>query len=507
MGVLTAKPLRGLVEEAEWKLIRKDGSSFDAHVTISALTDAAGTNIGLMLIAYDITERKRAAEYLSHVAQHDSMTGLPTRSLFHDRLDVALAQAGRNKNRIALLLVDVDRFKQTNDMLGHHVGDALLIEIARRLRAFVRASDTVARMGGDEFVLLLSDLSEIREAEAVAEKLIQKMLDPIQVGERTLTISISIGLCLYPDSGSNGETLLRNAALALHRAKALGRNRHQTFTSEMAAASSRRRQLEAGLREAISLHELEVLYQPQISLKTGKVTGIEALLRWRSGKLGLVMPTEFIPLAEESGLIVPIGEWVMQTACREARQLQLDLGRPLIVAVNISPRQFQQDYLPRIVRETLAQCDLDAGSLELEITENILVSDSQKAMDILEEIRSFGVRLAIDDFGTGFSSMSYVMRFRVDRLKIDQSFVRNLTTDSDSKVVTTAIISLARGLNIQVVAEGVETTAHRDFLIAEGCDEVQGYLYSRPIPLQSVAATILAIEAKEPPGPEIASAA
>jgi diguanylate cyclase (GGDEF)-like protein/PAS domain S-box-containing protein len=507
MKVLMAKPDRGQVEEAEWKLVRRDGSRFDAHVTVSALTDAGGVIIGLMLIAYDITERKRAEEYMSHIAHHDSMTGLPTRSLFHDRLSVAIARAKRYRNKIALLLVDIDHLKRANDLMGQHIGDELLMHVVRRLKASVRGSDTVARMGGDEFVVMLSDLSDVHEAEVIAGKLIETMLAPIEIEGQTLIVTVSIGICLYPDSGGSDETLLKNADLALYHAKALGRNRRQTFTPEMASASSRRRLLERGLRDAIQLNELEVVYQPQVSLKTGKVTGIEALLRWRSGRLGMVMPTEFIPVAEESGLIVPIGEWVLQTACRDGRQLQLDLGRPLIIAVNISPRQFQQDYLPRIVRETLAQCDLDANTLELEITENILISDSQKAMDILEEVRSFGVRLTIDDFGTGFSSMSYVMRFRVDRLKIDQSFIRNMTTNSDSKVVTSAIINLARGLNIQVVAEGVESIAHRDVLIAEGCDEAQGYLYSKPVPVRSLEAAIQKIEEAEAPEPHIDAAA
>jgi diguanylate cyclase (GGDEF)-like protein/PAS domain S-box-containing protein len=494
IGVLTAKPMQGLVEEAEWKFIRRDGSQFDAQLTVSALTDPDGIVVGLILIAYDITERKRTEDYISHLAHHDALTGLPTRTLFHDRLSVALARALRNRRKVALLMVDLDNFKRVNDLLGHHVGDELLVQVAKRLQGSVRAYDTVARMGGDEFVVLLDDLHHVSQAEAIAEKLVICLQAPVTLGAQTLTPAASIGLCVYPDNGEGADALLKNADAAMYHVKGDGRNGYQRFTDDMASASTRKRQLEAGLDQAMALNELELVYQPQISLKTGKVTGVEALLRWRSGKLGMVGPGDFIPLAEESGLIIPIGEWVLRTACREGRRLQIEMGRPLTIAVNISPRQFQQDGLPRAIRATLAECGLDADSLELEITENLLVSDSPKAMAILEKVRSLGVRVAIDDFGTGFSSMSYIMRFRVDRLKIDQSFVRDMTSDADSNAVTAAVIALASGLNITVVAEGVETAAHRDLLHSKGCDEAQGYFYSAPVGIDLIAEIIRTVE-------------
>jgi diguanylate cyclase (GGDEF)-like protein len=494
IGVLMAKPLKGLIDESEWKFIRKDGSQFDAQLTVSAMMDQTGVISGLILTAYDITERKRTEDYISHLAHHDALTGLPTRTLFHDRLSVALARAARNRRKVALLMVDLDHFKKVNDLYGHHVGDELLIQVARRLQGSVRAYDTVARMGGDEFVVLLDELLHVEQAEAIAEKLIRALHAPVLVGTQTLTPEASIGICLYPDSGETADALLKNADAAMYQMKAEGRNGYQTFTDDMASASSRKRQLEAGLNHALALGEMELVYQPQISLKSGRVTGVEALLRWRSGKLGLVAPNEFIPLAEESGMIVPIGEWVLRTACREGRALQLEIGRELTIAVNISPRQFQQDSLPRMVQDTLDEHGLDPGTLELEITENILVSDSPKALGILEKVRELGVRVAIDDFGTGFSSMSYIMRFRVDRLKIDQSFVRDMAVNEDSLAVTSAVIALAAGLHITVVAEGVESVVHRDLLMSRGCDEAQGYFYSAPVPIERMRDLIRGLE-------------
>jgi len=494
VAILMAKPLKGLIEESEWKFIRKDGSQFDAQLTVSAMTDVQGVISGLILTAYDITERKRTEDYISHLAHHDALTGLPTRTLFHDRLGVALARALRNRRKVALLMVDLDHFKKVNDLHGHYVGDELLVQVAKRLQSSVRGYDTVARMGGDEFVVLLDDLLHVEQAEVIAEKLIMALQAPVLLGTQTLVPSASIGICLYPDNGEHAEALLKNADAAMYQMKAEGRNGYQIFTDDMASASTRKRQLEAGLKQALALNELELVYQPQISLKSGRVTGIEALLRWRSGKLGLVGPNEFIPMAEESGMIVPIGEWVLRTACREGRALQVEMGRNFTIAVNISPRQFQQDTLPKMVRETLEESQLSPESLELEITENILVSDSPKAMTILERVRALGVRVAIDDFGTGFSSMSYIMRFRVDRLKIDQSFVRDMAVNEDSLAVTSAVIALAAGLHITVVAEGVESAIHRDLLSSKGCDEAQGYFYSAPVPIDRMPDLIRGLE-------------
>ena len=494
LDVLTAKPQRGLVEEAEWQLIRRDGSRFDAQLTISSLTENGGNAIGYVIKAYDITERKRAQEYISHLAHHDALTGLPTRTLLHDRLSIALKHASRSGEKVSLLMVDLDYFKRVNDLMGHHCGDELLGIMAERLQGCVRASDTVARMGGDEFVVLLSGLARQEDAEFIVEKITTQLAIPACVGGQVFSPTASIGVCTYPDHGQTAETMLRNADLAMYQAKAGGRNGHRVFNQKLEQVAARNREVESNLNQALAKGEFELVYQPQISMKTGAVTGVEALIRWRSATLGTVMPNEFIPLAEGSGMIVPIGEWVLRTACKQGKQLQIRTGRALTVAVNVSPRQFQFSNLPKIVVEALADANLDPAALEIEITENILVGNSSKPVEMLEELRAAGVRVAIDDFGTGFSSMSYILRFRVDRLKIDQSFVREMTTCNNNYAVTAAVMAMARSLQIPVVAEGVETAAHRDLLALEGCDEGQGYYYSRAVSYDSLPAVIRAIE-------------
>jgi len=393
-------------------------------------------------------------------------------------------------------MVDLDNFKRVNDLMGHSVGDDLLRHVAEQLRNSVRTSDTVARLGGDEFVLILDRLHSADEAERVAEKLLARLRAPLVVGNETFSPTASIGISLYPEDGQIPEDLVKNADTAMYTAKAEGRNGFKAFQYAMAAASSRKRQLEIALNRALIADEFELLYEPQVDLVTGTVTGVEALLRWRSKHLGLVMPTEFIPLIEESGLIVPIGEWVLRTACRDGRKLQLELGRGLSIAVNISPRQFQQRGLPQAIRQAMIEGDLEPKYLELEITESVLVSDSAKAMGVLDEVRALNTSMAIDDFGTGFSSMSYIMRFPVDRIKIDKTFIRDITVDPNSSAVTSAIIALAKGLNITAVAEGVETEEQRDMLIARGCHAAQGYLFAKPVRIDEISATIRKIEAE-----------
>ncbi len=490
MAVLTAGEFK------EWKLKRSDGSALDAEVIVRPLRAASGV-VGLIVVAYDITERKSNEDRIAYLAHHDALTGLPMRTLFHDRLQVALAHAKREKSKVGVLALDLDHFKRVNDLMGHQNGDDLLVHVAERLRATIRKSDTVARMGGDEFVLILDDLHSAREAERVAEKLLASIRAPMTVGTETFASTASIGISVYPEDGDLAEELLKNADAAMYIAKAEGRDTFKSFNYVMAAASSRKRQLEVALNRALVGEEFELFYQPQIDLTTGMVTGVEALLRWRSEELGLVMPSEFIPLIEESGLIVPIGEWVVRTACREGKQLQELLGREFSIAVNVSSRQFQYDGLPRAIRRALDDSNLDPHSLELEITESVLVSNAPKAMGILEEVRALGTCLALDDFGTGFSSMSYIMRFPVDRIKIDRSFIRDVTVDASSSAVTAAIIALAKGLNMAVLAEGVETAEQRDLLIARGCNSAQGYLFARPTSAQALVSTIQTIERAE----------
>ena len=494
IAVLTANPRRGVTDEAEWSYIRKDGSRLMVQVTVTALTTEEKQVTGWLCFAYDITERKRTQDYIAHLAQHDALTGLPTRTLLHDRLQMAMERSRRNKTVMALLMIDLDNFKRVNDLHGHAAGDELLVTVAKRLEHTVRKSDTVARMGGDEFVVLLEELKSAAHAERVAQKLVDALSAPIRVGGESLPMSASVGLCLYPDGGRDAETLLKNADVAMYHAKSEGRAVYRVFSTDIASATDRRRMLESALEFALVRDELEVVYQPQVAYGTGRVTGVEALLRWNSKSLGVVHPSEFIPIAEETGAILAIGEWVLRTACREANTLGQRLGRPLTIAVNLSPRQFQQESLPSIVSDALGASGLPPESLELEITENVLVSDSSKAMRVLDRLRALGLRIAIDDFGTGFSSMSYILRFNVDRLKIDQSFIRDITNERPSSAIARAIIAMATGLKINVVAEGVESSAIGDMLREEGCDEAQGFFYARPAALGDIPQVIRNLE-------------
>ncbi len=497
LAVLTAKPKRGLLEESEWSLRRPNGTRLDVQLTVAALTDSSNTMQGLILTALDITERKRAADRMTYLANHDALTGLPMRRLLDTRLELAVARADREDTQLAVLVIDLDNLKRINDELGHHHGDSLIAHVAGALMGALGEGEMAARSGGGEFIVLLEDILNAQHAEQRAEHLLAAIRAPVALGHQTIAPAASIGISVFPEGGDTPEALMRHADGAMHHAKRHGQNCIRLFTGEIAASLFRRRQLLRALPHALARGEFRIVYHPQLSLRTGLVTGVEALIRWRNATLGEVSPAEFIPLAEEAGLIEEIGDWVLHTACRDGRRVQSELGRPLIIAVNCSPRQLEMENFPHSVDTALAEAGLAPELLELEITENILLGTSPGVTGVLASVRARGVRLAIDDFGTGYCSLSYIMRFKADRLKIDQSFIRGLTCDAGSRAVTTAIIGLARNLQIEVVAEGIETLAHQQELLALSCHEVQGFLYSRPVPVEQLAATIRSIDQSE----------
>src|SRR5271163_148546 len=441
---------------------------------------------------------RRSEERFRQLAEHDSLTGLTSRALLHERLNQALEAARRKQTPLALMMMDVDKFKQVNDSLGHVAGDEILCVTAQRIRASVRETDTVARIGGDEFMVLLPGVRGTRETSKIAAEVVANVSAPVSFRGQEVPVSVSVGISSYPDGGEDVTSLLQNVDIALHEAKALGRNCYQFFTPDMARAGADKLEFAVALNHALAKDEFELVYQPLVDMVTGEVSGLEALLRWRSEELGLVRPDDFIPLAEETGLIATIGEWVLHESCRQVSRLEEKLGRSLLLAVNISPRQIQQGNLPRILQEALTASNRAAGSLELEITENLLISNSAKVQDTFDQIRDLGVRLAIDDFGIGFSSLSYITQFHVDRLKIDRSFIQNCLTDRNSETVTRVIIAMAHGLDISVVAEGVETAEQYRFLEKAQCDAAQGYYFSRPIPISELEPSLLAFEMRVP---------
>ncbi len=427
-----------------------------------------------------IQQREEQYRYL---AQHDALTGLPTRVLLRDRLESALEQSKRSGRCLALLMLDLDNFKLINDSLGHQAGDQALKVSAERLRKAVRATDTVARISGDEFVVLIGDLNQPQEAELVAAKIVAALSAPFRHLDRDVPLSASVGVCVASASGLDAEALLKSCDAAMYHAKAQGRNCFQLYTADMARFAEENLRLRAGLQRALPANELELHYQPIVDCQTGELTGFEALLRWRSQELGLVMPGDFIPVAEQTGMIIPIGEWVLREACRAIGLLEEQAGRQFLLSVNLSPRQIQQQTnLPQVVAQTIGEAGRAPHLVEFEITESMLMSDSATTHNTLMQLREIGVRLAIDDFGIGFSSLSYITRFSIDRIKIDRSFIRKCTREGGNLAVVRAMVAMAHGLSMTVVAEGVESAAEFRFLREEGCDMVQGYYLSRPVP-------------------------
>ncbi|HET7402886.1 MAG TPA: EAL domain-containing protein [Usitatibacter sp.] len=426
-------------------------------------------------------ELTSALAMIQEMATHDALTGLPNRSLFNETLNHAIGQAERHQRSLAVFFVDLDRFKFINDSLGHSVGDRVLQEAALRLATAVRSSDLVARLGGDEFVLLLEEFGDAAELSEIANKVLANLKGAFAVDSQELAISASIGVCTYPQDGLDAQTLLSNADIAMYRAKEQGRNRFCFYAPELDEISQERLALEAGLRHALERGEIEILYQPKAKFRSGRVTGVEALIRWRHPQLGLLTPDKFVPLAEELGAIVPIGYWTLRHVCERARAW-MDDGLALSVAVNLSAAQFHQPELLSELRAILAETRLPAHLLELEITETMVMKDPERAGGVMHALRAMGLRIAMDDFGTGHSSLGYLKRFPIDQLKVDRSFVRDLPHNSDDVAITRAVIAMAHSLKMSVVAEGVEHQQQFDLLRAEGCDEFQGYYCRPPLP-------------------------
>jgi diguanylate cyclase (GGDEF)-like protein/PAS domain S-box-containing protein len=438
---------------------------------------------GIVMTYSDITQSKRFEDQLKHLAFHDPLTGLPNRALFTDRLERALAHADRDSRSVGLLFLDVDNFKVVNDSLGHQQGDALLAEVALRIRSCVRAEDTVARLGGDEFTVLLEDISSEADATEMAGRIVDVLSDPIPLAGREIFVTASIGVALSAPRHDNPNTLLRNADLAMYRAKGDGKARIAVFDRSMEARALERLEVETEMRSALDRGEFEVYYQPIFSLTDQHITEFEALVRWRKPDGRIVLPLNFIPVAEETGLIVPLGQWVLDRACEQTRrwQDQFPSDPPLGISVNLSARQFQHPHLLEDVQNTLARTGLEPRSLTLEVTESVAMQDPESTATTLRALKSLGLRIAIDDFGTGYSSLSYLQRFPLDTLKIDRSFVDGLGQDTQDDAIVSSVIALAKSLNLSVTGEGIETQEQLTRLRALGCDEGQGYYFSKPL--------------------------
>jgi diguanylate cyclase (GGDEF)-like protein/PAS domain S-box-containing protein len=450
--------------------------------------DEQGAIVGVIGLIRDITQRKEAEQQIEYQAYHDALTGLANRRLFQEHLSLALALAQRRNSMVAVLFLDLDHFKLVNDSLGHSVGDELLREIARRLKAAVREGDTVARVGGDEFTIVLQDVPRSDAVAVVAQKVLRSIAEPMEISGHRLYVTTSIGITLFPNDGDDAETLLKNADTAMYRAKAEGRNTYQLATRELSRSTQERMTLESDLYGALGAGEFELLYQPQIELNDGETTvaGMEALLRWHHPERGTIAPEQFIGVAEERGLILQIGEWVLREACRAARRFH-DHGFPHFrVAVNLSARQFRDPSLLSTVESAIGDAGIDARALELEITESVAMEDVEQTMTTLAQFRRHGVTIAIDDFGTGHSSLSYLKRFPIDALKIDKGFVLDLPDKFEDAAIVSSVIQLANGLGLRVIAEGVETKEQLEFLRDAGCRELQGFYFSYPVKVEEV---------------------
>ncbi len=468
-------------------LVRRDGSELTIADTIAPIHQRNGTVTGAVVVFQDVSEARAAALKISHLAHHDFLTDLPNRVLFDDRLNQAISLAQRHQRHIAVLFLDCDNFKNINDSLGHMMGDFLLQSLAKRIASAGRSSDTVSRQGGDEFIILLPEVKTVEDAETYATKILNEVAKPHLIGEHELHLTASIGIAMYPADGRNADTLVHNADLALYEAKESGRNTHKRFRPDMNARAIERQSAEAGLLNALEKKEFLLHYQPRMNLQTGAVTGAEALVRWRDPERGIVSPQDFIPLAEDSGLIVPLGRWVIREACRQAMSWR-DAGLPIgTLAVNVSPVEFRSSAYLDGINDLLADGLVEPSVLELELTERTLVQDQQTAGTTLKALSDLGIRLALDDFGTGFSSLSYLQRFAISTLKIDRSFVERLPEEARDRSLVGAIINMGKSLELAVVAEGIETESQLNILRELNCTEGQGFHFCHPLPPEEFA--------------------
>jgi len=462
-------------------LVRRDGYESRIEDSCAPIHDGQGQITGAVMVFHDVSVARAMAIQMSHLAQHDCLTDLPNRILLKDRLTQSIALSRRRSNQIALLYLDLDRFKNINDSLGYAIGDQLLQSVAKRVETCLRSGDSLSRVGGDEFAVMLAEVESDAELAAVARRIMAALVPPHRIAEHELHVSASVGISKYPGDGLEGDALLTSAETAMYKAKEHGRNNYKFFTVEMNAGVAERQSLEDDLRRALDRQEFVLHYQPKINLETGAITGCEALVRWMHPDRGLVPPLQFIPIAEDSGLIVPIGQWVLREACTQA-QKWMDSGLPLLsMAVNVSSMEFRSPEFLASVRTILHETGWDPRLLQIELTESLLMKNSEASASVLQALKAMGVQLALDDFGTGYSSLSYLKRFPIDILKVDQSFVRDITADSNGATIVEAIISMGKSLKQRVIAEGVETSEQFAFLLSHHCDEGQGYFFSPPV--------------------------
>ncbi|HEY0847261.1 MAG TPA: EAL domain-containing protein [Noviherbaspirillum sp.] len=469
---------------------RKSGETYAEQLAITQVLDSNGNVTNYIGICCDMSHAKAAQDQIERLSMFDAMTGLPNRAFLHDRLDHALRRAEREAHRVAVLAIDLNRLAHINEVLGHHMGDRLLVSVADRLRSIMRDTDMITRHIGDEFVVIMEDVENARSAGIVAERVLAELSNAFQLDGHEVRVSASIGIGIFPEDGETTQVLLKHTDVALHHAKDNGENNYQFFSEEMNLASLERLQIESSLRQAVQRNEFHLVYQPQVDLQSGFITGMEALVRWVHPELGMVSPARFIPIAEETGHIIDIGHWVLREACRQTKHWH-ELGYTgLQVAVNVSARQFRQDDFADQVMQVLQETGLAPQFLELELTESMIMHRPERVISVMTQLRKLGVKFSIDDFGTGYSSLSQLKRFPIDKLKIDQSFTRDIGTDANGGAITCAIIALGNSMRLRVVAEGVETTDQQRFLVDNGCHSMQGYLFSRPVPADAFAALL-----------------